>query len=89
MRRLACTIHIVSISPKITRGARRYLGYQPWWHATQQAPDESLGADETGRASPVVVSLPFAPSITGSTSSGDSPQPADHVTDPNPPGLSV
>jgi hypothetical protein len=55
----------------VAMAARRYLGYQPWWHTTQHAPDESSGADKTGHASPVVASLPFAPHITGLTPSGD------------------
>ena len=45
--------------------------YQPSWHATLTAPDESRGRDETGRASPVVAFLPFTPYITGSIPHGD------------------
>ncbi len=53
--------------------ALRYLGYQPWWHAAQKAPDESRGADETSRSSPVVASLLFPQNMTGSTPPVDNP----------------
>ena len=59
------------ISSEITGVLGDITVYQPSWHATLTAPDESRGRDETGRASPVVAFLPFTPYIRGSIPHGD------------------
>jgi hypothetical protein len=46
-------------------GAWRYLYILAYGSATLQAPDDSLGWDETGSASPVVSGLTFSPTGLG------------------------